>query len=172
MADIRHKKPHTYTAEERIALVTEIDRRQRAGEGTRVAIAAALGTSDTNYYNWVKSGIEPASASLPLAVSRIYSSSEREKRLSEVELLRRAGESIASACRQVGISGKSYRRWKADLFPSPVIRPVEVTSLVPLADAHAIAASVAETLVLHAPGGYRIEGLAIESAAALLRALA
>lgn len=61
------------------------------------------------------------------------------------------------------------------------MRPVEVTALVPVAPA-ALALALAPPpseapaqaagLVLVAPGGYRVEGLAVESAAALLRALA
>ena len=65
------------------------------------------------------------------------------------------------------------------------VSPDEVTALVPVAPAALAAAQIlalapaVETevpgragLCLVAPGGYRIEGLAVETAAALLRALA
>jgi hypothetical protein len=62
------------------------------------------------------------------------------------------------------------------------MRPVEVTALVPVASqalslvpprpaVEAPAVAPAQGLALVAPGGYRVEGLSVETAAALLRAL-
>lgn len=173
-----HKKPRIYTPEERLALVTEIDRHFRAGEGPLRTIANALGTSDTNYYNWVKAGIRPAPAPEPpppgpvrAATRRIYSPAERKHLMAEVERLRGRGKSIEAACRVLGISDKSFRSWKATAAAPPIMRPVEVTALVPVAPS-AIYVQAAATLTLLAPGGYRVEGLDLPTTAALLRALA
>lgn len=119
MSETKRGAPPTYTAEQRIALVTEIDRRFRAGEGTLRAIAQAAGTTDTNYHNWVRSGIKPATMAM---------------------------------------------------------RPVEITtSLVPVPPAALTIAPAPKAapakLTLAVPGGYRLEGLCVETAAALLKAL-
>lgn len=167
MAGTRRQAP---TLEEKIALVTEIDRRYRAGEGSRAAIARELGTSDSNYYNWRKAGIEPIPTRVE--VPRTYDPAEREELVAEVDRRRGNGQTVLDACRGAGVSKDRYRRWKADLAPSGPLRPVEVTAVVALPELSLRPARVVETLILHAPGGYRIEGLAIESAAALLRALA
>lgn len=58
MAGIKGCPPVRYTQEEKVALVTEIDRRYRAGDGALRVIAASLGTTETSYYNWLKAGIE------------------------------------------------------------------------------------------------------------------
>lgn len=169
MAGVKGHPPIRYSQEEKVALVTEIDRRYRSGDGPLRVIAATLGTTETSYYNWLKAGIEPnpqPAPSLP-AMQRIYTPEEREHLMSEVDRHRAQGMSIRAASRAAGVSDKSYRKWKEDAAPSPVIRPVEVTALVPVA----VHKPGFETLSLIAPGGYRIEGLGVESAAALLRAL-
>lgn len=56
----RRGAPPIYTAEDRVALVTEIQRRFAAGEGNTRAIASSLGTTETIYHNWVKAGGRPA----------------------------------------------------------------------------------------------------------------
>jgi hypothetical protein len=76
---------------------------------------------------------------------------------------------IRAACREVGVSEKSYRKWRADAAPQPTMRPVAITALVPVTPA---AITIKSELALVAPGGYRIEGLSVEMAAELLRALA
>lgn len=179
----------TYTAEQRIALVTEIARRHRAGGGTLRAIAAELGTTDQNYHNWLKAGIRPAPPPPTTASPRLFDQAERGRLVSEIDRRRAEGASVKAACLAVEVSEKSYRRWKEDAAPPPTMRPVEVTSLVPapptaLTLAPPIVAPASEpltvvavaeatpALTLLAPGGYRIEGLAIETAAQLLRALA
>lgn len=169
-----------YTVEEKIALVTEIERRYRAGEGSLIAISRQLGTSDTNYHNWLKAGIRPrqAAPAAPVrpAVGNTYDPAERERLGAEVDRRRAEGESIKAACQVVGIAEKTYRRWLSQGWP-PAMRPVEVTALVPVgAAALELAppqpAPGGPSLVLAAPGGYRVEGLSVESAALLLRALA
>lgn len=179
MSGSRPWTPRTYTPEEKSRLVTEIDRRFRAGHGTLRVIAAALGTTDTSYHNWVKAGIKPAppatAESTTKSCNRVYSPTERAQLIGEVERLRAAGHSTVSACRTLGISLESFRRWRLSAAPAPLMRPVEVTALVPVTPtAMALVAPrpAQHMLTLVAPGGYRIEGLSTESAAALLRALA
>ncbi len=180
MAKTRRHVPRTYTHEEKIALVTEIERRYRAGGGTLRAIAAAVGTTDTSYHNWVRMGIKPVVPPPPVtppAPRRLYGPAERAQLLAEVDRRRGEGQSLEAACRTVGISDKSYRTWREDAAPLPAMRPVEVTALVPVAPVEReplvpVLAPALATLVLVAPGGFRIEGLGVESAAALLRALA
>lgn len=196
MARNRRRTPRTYTDEEKIALVTEIERRYRAGDGPVSAIARELGTSDTNYYNWVRKGIQPRAAeperpARPVA-ARPYAEADRTQLLAEVDDQRAKGLSVKAACRCVGIAEKSYRKWREADAPLPAMRPVEVTApapevtaLVPVAiDAPAsLFEPVSPTapprpapeppgLSLVAPGGYRLEGLAVETAVAVLRALA
>ncbi len=119
MPTSRRGAPPAYTTEERVALVTEIQRRFAAGEGSLRAIAASLGTTDTSYHNWVRAGIRPAGV--------------------------------------------------------PAMRQLEVTALVPAGPAALTLAPAPKAapvpLTLVAPGGYRLEGLDVEAAAALLRAL-
>ena len=189
MSPPRRSGQRTYTLEEKTLLVTEIARRSRAGEGTLRSIAASLGTTDQNYHNWLKAGIRPVLPPPPPS-PRTYDPAEREHVVAEVDRLRGESPNLKEACRKVGISDKSYRRWKEDLAPTPAMRPVEVTALVPAPPtAMVIAPPVpaptpeappvttvtvanATALTLVAPGGYRIEGLAVETAAQLLRALA
>lgn len=179
MAKTRRHTPRTYTLEEKIALVTEIDRRYRAGGVSLKAAAEAAGTTDTSYNNWRRAGIypraaTPARASKPRA-PRPYEPAERERLMCEVDRLRAEGRRVLAACREVGISEKSYRKWRDEAAPMPAMRPVDVTALVPAASAALELAvpkpAAATALTLVAPGGYRIEGLGVEGAAALLRAL-
>lgn len=176
MARIRRR---SYTIEEKIALVTGIDRRYRAGEGTLAGIARELGTAETNYYHWVRAGIRPR-AQVPEKPARLakgcsYGDAERERLLQEVDELRACGHGTEAACKAVGISQTSYRRWRKPRL-TLTMRPVEVTAMVPLAPS--VAPLVvpqgppsSRTFALVAPGGYRLEGLDVGSAAVLLRAL-
>lgn len=193
MARNRRRTPRTYTDEEKIALVTEIERRYRAGAGPVSAIARELGTSDTNYYNWVRRGVRPRAPEpeqpARTAVPRPYTEAEREQLLAAVDDHRAKGLSVKAACRRVGVAEKSYRKWREAGVPPPAMRPVEVTALVPvtldaptalaepmsagLPTAHVRPApEMPAGLSLVAPGGYRLEGLAVETAVAVLRALA
>jgi transposase-like protein len=160
--------PRRYSHEEKVALVTEIDRLHRERGGQLKAIAAELGTTITSYLNWRRSGIEPPPEPKKQPNRRAYPQEERRRLLAEVERLLEEGKTLAEACRVAGISDESYRRWKLDAHP--VIRPVEITALVPILSEPRRTSP--DTLTLSAPGGYRLEGLSIESAAALLRALA
>lgn len=133
MTTTRRSGPvRTYTLEEKTALVTEIDRRYRAGEGALRTIAASLGITDTNYYNWLKAGIRPVKMR-PVEVTAVV-----------------PAPVVAPAV--------------APPAPAPVPASAPTTTVT--------VASVASSLTLVSPGGYRIEGLAVETAAQLLRALA
>ena len=158
--------PRSYTEAERIALVTEIEQRFRSGEGSLRAIATSLGTCEASYYNWTKAGIKPQTTSI---FARRFGPEERDRLLAEIDGHLLSGLSESAACKAVGISLKSLRRWR-DEPRTPQFRPVEVTALVPIATPEKEAPR--PSLCLVAPGGYRVDGLTLEDAAALLRALA
>ena len=159
--------PRSYSEADRVALVTEIERRFRAGEGSIKAIAAQLGTCEASYHNWTKAGVK---ANQPPQVRR-YEPLERERILAEIGHLESTGLSLTAACEAAGVSIRSLRRWQVPPDSEIRLRPVEVTDVVPVA-APALAPAPQLALSLVAPGGYRLEGLSVESAAALLRALA
>lgn len=159
--------PHSYSEAERIALVTEIERRFRAGEGSIRAIASQLGTCEASYHNWTKAGIR---ANQSPQVRR-YEPLERERILAEIGRLEATGLSLTAACEAAGVSIRSLRRWQMPPDGEIRLRPVEVTAVAPV-ETPARAPAPQLALSLLAPGGYRLEGLSVESAAALLRALA
>lgn len=169
----------TYSHAEKVALVADVERLYAAGDRTYASIARELGINDSSYHAWVRLGIKPAVAAglqSGRAAHRVFTASERERLVAEIDALRARGHSMRAASQAVGISDKSYRKWKDDACPPLPMRVVEVTALVPtVATAPALLppkpAPVDGVLSLLAPGGYRIEGLGIETAARLLRAL-
>ena len=175
----KHSKK-TYTHAEKRALVADIERLYAAGGRTYASIALELGIGATRYHAWLSQGIEAAVAAVPAptrcAVPTVFSASERARLVAEVDGLRARGNTMKGACRAVGISDKSYRKWK-DASAAPLaMRQVEVTALVPTwatgLPALPPLAPITPALALLAPGGYRVEGLCVETAAQLLRALA
>lgn len=159
--------PRSYSEADRAALVTEIERRFRAGEGSIRTISAQLGTCEASYHNWIKAGIKANQA----PQTRRYEPLERERILAEIGRLESRGLSLTAACEAAGVSTRSLRRWQEAPDGEVRLRPVEVTAVVPAAPREP--GSVAHpVLSLVAPGGYRVEGLSVESAATLLRALA
>ena len=169
----------TYSAAEKSALVAEVERLYRGGGRTYTSIAHELGLGDSTYHSWVGQGVKPTAAPVveTPAVPGVYTDADRARLVSEVERLRADGQAIEPACRLAGISVKSYRKWRPEGVSALAMRPVEVTALVPIA-ASAMSfvpsrpPAITPALALVAPGGYRIEGLSIEAAAQLLRALA
>jgi transposase-like protein len=172
-----------YSRAEKSALLAQIDRLYQAGGRTYVSIARELGLGDTSYHRWLSQGIKPARARAPVVATpvspRVFIAAEREQMVADIDGLRARGNSMKSACMAVGISDKSYRNWKEALAPRLPMRQVEVTAMVPAPTAGLaltlvppMPAAGAPALTLVAPGGYRIEGLCIETAARLLRALA
>lgn len=169
MRGIPGRAPRRYTHDQKVALVTEIQHRHRkTGKALRV-IAQELGTTETSYLAWLRAGIEPVPP--PERPRRLaYPLAERQHLLAEVDRFLAQGQTVASACRAAGISDESYRRWKL-AEQEPAMRPVEITALVPVRSP-VVVVPPPTPLTLLAPGGYRLEGLSVESAAALLRALA
>lgn len=158
--------PRSYSEAERVALVTEIERRFQAGEGSIRAIAAQLGTCEASYHNWTKAGVKATRQHV-----RNYGPEERDRIVAEVARFETSGLSTTAACRAAGISIDSLRRWQVDGDGELVLRPIEITAVVPAASTESITPPLSQ-LSLLAPGGYRLEGLSVASAAALLRALA
>lgn len=175
--------PRLYTLEEKTAIVTKVETLLRAGLNKTAAIEAA-GTNSASYANWVRAGIRPTQR--PAPVKR--SPEEQARLVAAVQAHLTEGLTVSAACREVGIREERFYLWRKQLAPPPPMRPVqleagaEVTALVPvLSAAITFAPSPPEAeppappmagLALVAPSGYRIEGLGVETAAALLRALA
>jgi transposase len=161
MATTRRQAP--YTRAEKVAIVTQVLQLYRAGGMTMKSALAKVGISDASFYTWQKAGIRP----MPPQAAHPKSLEQRAALVAEVERHRATGLCVQDACRAAGISDKCYYKWKIkSAAPSP-LRPVEVTALVPVSSLRA----TEKGLSLVAPGGYRIDGLGVESAAALLRAL-
>lgn len=74
---------------------------------------------------------------------------------------RAAGQSWARIARRVGLSVGSLKNWSQTPPPARTLVPVAV----------AAAERPAAALVVVSPGGYRLEGLDLPTATALLRAL-
>ncbi|MEB3330777.1 MAG: hypothetical protein VKQ33_16245 [Candidatus Sericytochromatia bacterium] len=181
---------------ERRAIVAEVLRRYAAGEGTYRALSAQLGVRENEFQYWrrlypaqpeaPRPPAPPAIEAVPAKASGLkprlaaYPPAERERLRLEVERLRALGYSTERACQAVGIAPDSYRRWRDAAAPAAAMRPVEVTALVPVPpQALSLvpprpaveAPDLALGLALVAPGGYRVEGLSVATAAALLKAL-
>lgn len=100
-----------------------------------------------------------------------YPQTSDERRQIVEDIQRRSeaeGRSMRSVAREYGISIATYHNWNRALRKQPeasipAFRPVAVTALVP--------ASKPTALSVVTPAGYRVEGLTIEDAAKLLRAL-
>lgn len=177
----------------RRAIVAEVLRRYAAGEGTYRALSAQLGVRENEFHYWRRLYPAQPEAPLPTAIEAVpakasgrkhpsaaYSPAERERHRLEVERLRALGYSTERACQAVGVGSESYRRWRDAAAPAAAMRPVEVTALVPVPpQALSLvpprpaveAPEPAQGLSLVAPGGYRVEGLSVATAAALLKAL-
>ncbi len=166
MRQTKPASPRVYMQAEKVAIVTEIARRYRQEGRALAAIAEDLGISPSNYYKWRNDGISPQPAPV-LSIRRPYSAADRERLKGEVERLLGDGKNLQAACQAVGISTKSFRKWCTDAEPAPILRPVELTTTIP----SPTCASASTGLSLVSPGGFRIEGLTVETATQLLRAL-
>jgi transposase-like protein len=179
-----------YSPAEKSVFLARIEELYEAGGRTYTSIARELGLNDTSYHNWRSQGFKPtpktpAAVAVPSA-QRVFDASDRVQLVGNIDALRARGSSMKAACLAVGISDKSYRTWKAAAAPRLPMRVVEMTALVPMPTVATALTIVPPTgpalagrelggapiaLALVAPGGYRIEGLGIETAAQLLRAL-
>ncbi|WP_229908328.1 transposase, partial [Comamonas sp. JC664] len=83
-----------------------------------------------------------------------------------------AGGTVTDAAQKLGVSGPTLYEWRKGR-PRP--KPIEKSAaLVPVRVSQrpaAAAGAAVQQVVLVSPGGWRIEGLSVESAAQLLRAL-
>ncbi|MDB5096340.1 MAG: hypothetical protein JWM80_761 [Cyanobacteria bacterium RYN_339] len=120
------------TLTEKARLVGEIERQYRAGIGSIRAIAQSLGIGYASYYGWVKSGIRAPGARRPSCAGHHFDE-EHARLVAVVEARVAGGATVRPACRAFGIWEKSYRRWKEKFARPPVLRPGEVTALVPVA---------------------------------------
>lgn len=169
-----------YTPEQKAALVAEVQRRYNVGGRTYKAVTDELGISESNYFSWAKTytakgpALDPAP---PVAVPTVtkkprpprpYPPAERQRLVAAVEGFLAQGLGTEAACKAAGVSDSTFRKWRI-AAPPPAMRPVEITALVPAMAASAQVPDVSLRLVT--PGGYRIEGLSVASAAELLRAL-
>lgn len=77
---------------------------------------------------------------------------------------RRCGDGVRKIARSLGVSPESIRRWTT---PSTIKRSRALVPIVLREDDDTV-----KGITVIAPGGYRVEGLSITSAAALLRELA
>ena len=78
---------------------------------------------------------------------------------------RAAGRSWQRIARAVGVSVGSLKNWSQTPPPARTLVPVEVAVVGPAPEGPVPA------LVVRSPGGYRVEGLDLATATALLRAL-
>ena len=172
------KRDHqTFSQQEREEIMMAIQRGLEAGKGVAIT-AREWGITQSIFYRWVRERARALNEPLPLAQQhepesgivrprRRFSPLERKQLLAEIRRRLAAGASVATATNELGISTACWYNWtceeKSQVLP---LRPVEI--VVPVASP---SPSVPTSLSLVAPGGYRVEGLGIESAAALLRAL-
>jgi hypothetical protein len=75
---------------------------------------------------------------------------------------RAAGRSWTWIARRVGLSAGSLKNWSRTSPPARTLVPVAVAATAPMPS---------PPLVVVSPGGYRVEGLDLPTASALLRAL-
>ena len=160
-----------FTQAERDEIIAKI----RAGlvEGKRASVTAAeLGISESTFYRWLRekargSGASEAKARSPQR-GMGYAPSEKARLITAVERRIARGEKAVAAAQAVGLASSTYYAWMRErrVNAAPLmLRPVTVVAAEP----NRPAASGGLTLV--APGGYRLEGLDVASAAALLRSL-
>jgi transposase len=89
-----------------------------------------------------------------------YPEALRQRVVAHVRDRRARGASLRQLADELGLAVPTLVRWSG---PRPAFRPVVITPASPTASGH---------LVVHGPGGLRVEGLTLEQAAELLRRLA
>jgi transposase-like protein len=181
---------------EKQALIVEIERRMKVqGRGVK-PVANQLGIAVSTYYMWLSAGMRPTSdrigrvpsgdmAPRKEAATRTIGESDAHERARIMAAVRAGlaeGVPIKTTTRQHGITEGVFYRWAREAGRVPVSKPVPISvrsqAMVvspPQTPAfRAVTLSAAEparALSLVAPSGHRIEGLSVETAAALLRAL-
>ena len=95
-----------------------------------------------------------------------YTEKLREQAVRYLEVRQEQGASEVTAAQELGLAVKSLRKWATAAGEVPEgFRRVEVVQ------EQAPVERVSPALVVHGPGGMRIEGLDVESLALLLRRL-
>lgn len=190
----RHRWKH-HTLAEKQALIVEIERQVKAGRGVR-PVARELGIAPGNYYRWLSEGLRPAVPTVdgpetlvekPVAppVPDTVDARERTRIIAAVRAALVEGTPVKVSAKRHGITEGTFYRWvreagrelarparkKPEQTRALTVRPPDLRAFRAVTVAVA-APEPATALVLVAPGGYRLEGLDVASAAALLRALA
>jgi transposase len=94
-----------------------------------------------------------------------YTAELRELARSYWKKRKAEGATLAAAAKELGIHAKSLHQWSKGRGRARQFHPVEL-----IAEEQA-GPRRGSSLVLHGPGGVRVEGLTVESLAALLRRL-
>ena len=99
-----------------------------------------------------------------------YTAEQRQEALAYVRARQQQGASMEEAARELGMSSWTLSRWGSAARRATQQEPARAT-LVPVEvkAAHTVAAGGG--LVVHGPGGVRVEGLSLEDAVRLLRGL-
>jgi transposase-like protein len=189
----RHRWKH-HTLAEKQALIVEIERQVKTGRGVR-PVARELGIAPGNYYRWLSEGLRPAApavevaqtvAEMPVPAPDAVDARERARIISAVRAALEEGTPVKVSAKRHGITEGTFYRWvreagrkaprPAGKEPAPppalAVRPPDLPAFRAVTVAVAAPEPATVGLVLVAPGGYRLEGLNVASAAALLRALA
>jgi transposase-like protein len=190
----RHRWKH-HTLAEKQAFIAEIERQVKAGRGVR-PVARELGIAPGNYYRWLSEGVRPTASPTAAAETVVeepatmptpagVDARERARIIAAVRASLAEGTPVKISAKRQGITEGTFYRWVREAARRPArpprkkpeqtralaIRPPELPAF--RAVTVAVAAPEPITgLVLVAPGGYRLEGLDVASAAALLKALA
>lgn len=157
----------TFSAHEREAIISAVE--HAAGLGKSVGDTARdHGITGAIFYRWIRERARGGSArgTAPLPAPRLRRKFTREDKadlIAEMHRRRDRGESIKDLARALGLHENSCYRWLREEPPMP-FRAVEI--------ADPVSSPAPAELCLVAPSGHRIEGLDVETAAQLLRALA
>lgn len=163
----------TYSAAERGRIIATVREALTRGRPVKEA-AASCGITQAIFYRWVREA-----AKAPRVAKRGRPAAERAKIVAAVRERVAKGERTSNAAKAEGISDATFYIWAREVT-LPAMRPVTIGPSATRAPAATLALTVApalpaipapQPLTLIAPGGYRIEGLGVEAAAALLRAL-
>ncbi|MBU6427517.1 MAG: transposase [Elusimicrobia bacterium] len=156
----------TFSAQERATIISAIECGLELGK--RVGVTAREhGITEAVFYRWIRERSR-ARASQSVAEwsapsvrrSRTnYSPEQKAALVSQIRQLREAGVSFKDVAGRLGVHENSCYRWMREMPEAP-FRPVEI-----------VTATAPPSLSLVAPSGHRIDGLDVETAAQLLRAL-
>lgn len=168
------REQRVYSVEDREAILAAVHAGLKLGKSVKVT-SREHGITESTFYRWErerawesKLALQPPARPRPAQPSRTYCNREdRERLIPQIRQRLDAGATVKEAARAVGVSAKSWYRWMrmaaAEPESSPTaFRPVELTSEL---------AVQTSGLSLLTPGGYRVEGLSVETAIQLLRAL-